>query len=172
MPSARDLMQKADSLMKSNRNVGVADSDEAVPVLTDIAVPGRSGISHRQYREDIPIQAGASAATQKPLPDTANWDSGLMAPAPVRPVAPVVIAAPAQSATEIAEAVYYQVLQHLDLYTENALQEHLTTHLSPILERTSRELLASLHANLGGLIRQYVADAIEKQLGVRPPSSK
>jgi hypothetical protein len=29
-----------------------------------------------------------------------------------------------------------------------------------------------LHANLGALMRQYVAEAIEKQLGVRPDSGK
>ncbi|MBK7470716.1 MAG: hypothetical protein IPI73_08895 [Betaproteobacteria bacterium] len=87
--------------------------------------------------------------------------------------APVQAAAePAPSAAEIAETVYYQVLQNLDLYTERALQEHLTTHLAPILERASNELLATLHANLGGLIRQYVAEAIEKQLGVRPEAGK
>jgi len=71
---------------------------------------------------------------------------------------------------ELADTVYFQVLQNLDLYTERALQARLTTHLAPIIERASRELLSAINANLGGLIRQYVADAIEKQLNVRPPS--
>ena len=55
MPSARDLLQKADALMRSNRNVGASDPVEAVPLLTDIAVPGSSGISHRQRRDEIPV---------------------------------------------------------------------------------------------------------------------
>ena len=40
--------------------------------------------------------------------------------------------------------------------------------LYTIMEQASRELLATLNANLGAVIRQYVAEAIEKQLGVRP----
>jgi hypothetical protein len=156
MPSARDLLQQADTLMRSNRNVGASDSDEAIPLLTDIAVPGNSVVSHQQQRDEIPVLT--------------NVVTTIPEPASTGP--PPVSAEAAPSAAEIAETVYYQVLQNLDLYTERALQEHLTMHLSPILERASSELLATLHANLGGLIRQYVAEAIEKQLGVRPESSK
>ena len=283
MPSARDLLQQADTLMRSNRSVGAADPDEAVPLLTDVAVPGGSGISHSQRRDEIPVLTNAVTsfpdpafemsagddslarfpATEPPrnvpsqsevrarfsatatlrdstifpisqmprpmvlgadepvlyadleparatepvfsvtamraqLEEAGNWDAGMIAPAPAaavaaepaqeatvvaEPVPPAAVAAepappaavaaePAPSAAEIAETVYYQVLQNLDLYTERALQEHLTTHLAPILERASNELLATLHANLGGLIRQYVAEAIEKQLGVRPEAGK
>ncbi len=293
MPSARDLLQQADTLMRSNRSVGAADPDEAVPLLTDVAVPGGSGISHSQRRDEIPVLTNAVTsfpdpafemsagddslarfpATEPPrdvpsqsevrarfsatatlrdstifpisqmprptvlgadepvlhadlesaratepvfsvtamraqLEEAGNWDARMIAPAPAaavaaepaqeatvvaepvppaavatepgppaaiaaEPVPPAaVLAEPAPSAAEIAETVYYQVLQNLDLYTERALQEHLTTHLAPILERASNELLATLHANLGGLIRQYVAEAIEKQLGVRPEAGK
>jgi hypothetical protein len=231
MPSARDLLQQADTLMRRNRKVGASDSDEAVPLLTDIAVPGGSGVSHRQHRDEIPVLTNAVTTIPEPasgapgqsdprarfsataalqdstifpisqmprmtiqgparserqtesifsvtalqtqLADAEDWDAELIAPAPPGPPGPPPVpAAAATSAAEIAETVYYQVLQNLDLYTERALQEHLTTHLSPILERASRELLATLHANLGALIRQYVAEAIEKQLGVRPDSAK
>lgn len=272
MPSARDLLQQADTLMRSNRSVGAADPDEAVPLLTDVAVPGGSGISHSQRRDEIPVLTNAvtsfpetafevsagddslprfpateppsgdlsqsevrarfSAAetlrdstifpiSQMPRPtvpgadeparhanlepardtepvfsvtamraqleEAEDWEE-MIAPAPdpevvsgpgpaaavaAEPAPPAVaVAESAPSAAEIAETVYYQVLQNLDLYTERALQEHLTTHLAPILERASNELLATLHANLGGLIRQYVAEAIEKQLGVRPEAGK
>lgn len=230
MASARDLLQQADTLMRSNRNVGASDSDEAVPVLTDIAVPGSSGVSHRQRHDEIPVltdevttisdpsfgaprQGGAHVqfsatnpmqdstifpmsqmpqttiqgpvpaeretepvfsvtAMQAQLAEAEDWDTELIAPIPAPAGPPPASAETAPSAAEIAETVYYQVLQNLDLYTERALQEHLTTHLSPILERASGELLATLHANLGALIRQYVAEAIEKQLGVRPDSGK
>jgi hypothetical protein len=230
MPSARDLLQQADTLMRSNRNVGAPDSEEEVPLLTDIAVPGSADMLHRQQRDEIPLltdavttipepASGAPSQSEphaqfsaaNPLPDstifpisqmpqttiqgpaataqeaepvfsvtamraqlaeTENWDAGLIAPVPAPTGTPSALAEAAPSAAEIAETVYYQVLQNLDLYTERALQEHLTMHLSPILERASSELLATLHANLGGLIRQYVAEAIEKQLGVRPESSK
>lgn len=230
MPSARDLLQQADTLMRSNRNVGASDSDEAIPLLTDIAVPGSSVVSHQQQRDEIPVLTNVVTTIPEPasgaprqsephaqfsatnsmqdstifpisqmpqttiqvpaatehetepvfsvtamraqLAETENWDAELIAPVPAPTGPPPASAEGVPSAAEIAETVYYQVLQNLDLYTERALQEHLTTHLSPILERASRELLATLHANLGALIRQYVAEAIEKQLGVRPDSSK
>ena len=79
---------------------------------------------------------------------------------------------PATSAEELAETVYFQVLQNLDLYTERALQQHMTAHLSPIIERATQELLTTLNANLGALMRQFVADAVEKQLGERPASER
>jgi hypothetical protein len=104
----------------------------------------------------------------EPRPD----DSSVLvaaAPLPDDSSAPVAAAPEASDAsTVLAETIYYQVLQNLDLYTEGKLQEHLTRHLTPIMEQASRELLATLNANLGAVIRQYVAEAIEKQLGVRP----
>lgn len=228
MPSARDLLQKADTLMRSNRNVGASDLREEIPLLTDIVVPGSPGVSHREQHDEIPVPADTPTAippeasgpslqseahvgleateprqydtifpvsqmphlnVQAPAPSEQQAepvfsvtalhaqlayaeDSGAEPIAPERSSPPPLVAEPATSAAELAETVYYQVLQNLDLYTERALQEHLTTHLSPILERASHELLATLHANLGALIRQYVAEAIEKQLGVRPGSGK
>ena len=110
------------------------------------------------------------AAMQAEPAAVEEGDAALIAPAPAAPQPFPAAADP--GAAEIAETVYYQVLQNLDLYTEHALQEHLTAHLSPILERASSELLATLHANLGAVMRQYVADAIEKQRGVRPDSGE
>ena len=91
-----------------------------------------------------------------------------VAPAPPPALAPTPAAAPAPSAGELAEAVYFQVLQNLDLHTERMLQRELTVPLAPIIERANQELMATLNANLAGLIRQFIADAIEKQLGARP----
>lgn len=241
MPSARDLLQQADTLMRANRNVGAADSDAAVPLLTDIAVPGDASVTQRKGDEDVPTLTNAVGPLSEryfveppppyqpqsrflggakmpdetifplsQMPDTAfqnmvpaegqerqtepvfsvtamrnqlveseSWDAELLPPiladpppAPPAETGAPVAGQPVPSAEEIAETVYHQVLQNLDLYTERALQEHLSSHLTPILERASSELLATLHANLGALIRQFVADAIEKQLGVRPDSTR
>jgi hypothetical protein len=342
MPSARDLLQQADALMRSHRNVGSSRGDDSVPVLTDIAVPGNVGAGVRPRVEDIPVlthvvsdvaepafdmtvpverertastesvpapveslllplsempelpplepaeprdardtddaevertgaatvlddetpkwleadllpptrrdESGESAA----VPDARHPDAKEIQPAseseseqhdverldwasmPMPSVDALMVkggegagpaassganegraepdalaesidddAAPddfssspepsgsesdgselttavsdghvsplqtqtAPSAAEVAETVYFQVLQNLDLYTERALQRHMTAHLSPIIERATQDLLTTLNANLGALIRQFVADAIEKQLGVRP----
>jgi hypothetical protein len=230
MPSARDLLQQADALMRSNRNVGASDSDEGVPLLTDVALPGSAEMSHRPQHDEIPVltdvvttlpepasgapresESHAQISATNPLPDSTifpisqmpqttiqdpatteqetepvfsvtallaqfseagNRDAESTAPVPAPSGPPPASAETAPSAAEIAETVYHQILQDLDLYTERALQEHLTTQLSPILERASRELLATLHANLGAVLRQHVAEAIKKRLGVSPDSSK
>ncbi|MEP7084068.1 MAG: hypothetical protein ABI854_04975 [Betaproteobacteria bacterium] len=245
MPSARDLLQQADTLMRSNRSVGVAENagDETVPLLTDVAVPGAANVPRRAREEDIPTLTNAvgplseryfvepppayrplsrfMAGTKMPeetifplsqMPDTAfqkaipaepserdtepvfsvtamrsqlaesdQWDAELLPPHE-EDIAPAMATAqtgvdetpgkPVPGPEELAETVYHQVLQNLDLYTERALQEHLSAHLTPIVERATSELLATLHADLGMLIRQFVADAIEKQLGVRPDSAR
>ena len=45
MPSARDLLEQADALMRSNRNVGTGRPQEKVPVLTDVAVASKASRS-------------------------------------------------------------------------------------------------------------------------------
>ena len=358
MPSARDLLQQADALMRSHRNVGAGEGSETVPVLTDVAIPAGAGVVTRQRVEEIPVLTNVVARAREPdldltIPDerpysrvmfpstqtessllplsempsipefeqdkqdsagvagrqdeslqgralepailseeTPKWleadllDSPLDAPAPslevesrvpqrdewdsppapssadcadesvpagvspadqqpaqpsdiepsealfepIDPGAsvsaeheapqdqaeariaaaandepppalnpPAALNAPAASnppdalnvpsafnpppafrpprqpptsAEELAETVYFQVLQNLDLYTERALQQHMTAHLSPIIERATQELLTTLNANLGALMRQFVADAVEKQLGERPASER
>ncbi|MEO8137313.1 MAG: hypothetical protein ABI831_25440 [Betaproteobacteria bacterium] len=111
----------------------------------------------------------ASRVGSDPSPAAPPLSAEEMLPPMPRPPIPADAPVPgAQSAAELAESVYYQVLQNLDLFTEQALQRELTAHLGPIIERANHELLATLHANLGGLLRQFIAEAIEKQLGVRP----
>ena len=301
MPSARELLQQADALMRSNRSIGKTVVDDHVPVLTDVAIPATPepdapavvsyrderipvltsiipdfeievpkdasrarfpgsamnasllpvsemppmpefddtpSIVARRQRESLVERAGASDplteiptwldanllqskhretnVTEHPSPtalpsdtsagdDTIETDAVRPEPddrstqespvvAPAEPVSSSSLPAmhdetPATEGTEtteatteateaaaasahadLAETIYYQVLQNLDLYTERALQEHLTRHLAPIIERAGEELLATLNANLGAVIRQYVAEAIEKQIGVRPAS--
>ena len=65
---------------------------------------------------------------------------------------------------EIAEQVYAQVLQNLDLYTEKALQQHLAMHLQPIVERVGKEVLTAVNAQVGQLLREFIAQAIEKEI--------
>ena len=52
--------------MRSNRNVGVSESEAAVPVLTDIAAPDSFGISRRQHRDEIPVLTNAVTTMPEP----------------------------------------------------------------------------------------------------------
>lgn len=292
MPSARELLQQADALMRSNRSVGKTVVDDHVPVLTDVAVPAPPApdapgvVSFREekipvltsvvpdFEIDVPKDASRArfpgsamnasllplsempampefadtpsivarreresrverTEAAEPLTEIPSWlepnllqprpsETPAAPPAPEAPTSvpsatlgeerpasadssaseaiaqvdpPALAAAPAETIVsptsalaeaaltppaaelaasqgdaqaDLAETIYYQVLQNLDLYTERALQEHLTRHLAPIIERAGDELLSTLNANLGAVIRQYVAEAIEKQMGVRP----
>ena len=57
-----------------------------------------------------------------------------------------------------------QVLQRLDLFTDTGLRDQLGAHLSPIVERASAQLVATINRELGELVRGYVAEAIEREI--------
>jgi hypothetical protein len=141
MPNARELLEQADALMRRGRQM----ADEDVPVLTDV----------------VPATAASGAPTQAPAP---VLDDALVVPA---------VGASADDRTptvadprlqELAEQVYLQVLQSLDLYTEKALQEHLARHLQPVIERAGREIVSAVNANIGKLLRTFIAESIERHL--------
>jgi hypothetical protein len=146
MPNARELLEQADALMRRGRQ----RADEDLPVLTDV----------------VEANAAAGAAALAPA----------LAPVPVLDDALVIPAVGATAddrtpkladprAQELAEQVYMQVLQSLDLYTEKALQEHLAQHLQPVIERAGREIVAAVNANIGKLLRTFIAESIERHLG-------
>ncbi len=144
-------------------------ADTALPPLPDESSAETVDQSSAVQFEDVESAARSShpAAPAEVVDKNDHFDA-----LPAHDEAPPEIAAEqGPSAEEIAETVYFQVLQNLDLVTERALQQHLSAHLQPILERATRELLETVNANLGALMRQFVADAIEKQLGVRPVAS-
>jgi hypothetical protein len=141
MPNARELLEQADALMRRGRQT----PDEDLPVLTDV----------------VEETAATGAATQIPPP---VLDDALATPAvgATADELPPKLADP--HLQELAEQVYLQVLQSLDLYTEKALQEHLARHLQPVIERAGREIVAAVNANIGKLLRTFIAESIERQL--------
>ena len=66
--------------------------------------------------------------------------------------------------TALAEDVRFQVLQHLDLFTESGLDQRLQTHIQPIVDRASADLVAAINQHVGQLLREYVAEAIEREI--------
>jgi hypothetical protein len=165
MPNARELLEQADALMRRGRQ----ESDDDIPVLTDVvddttlpAVPALEEPATLPHElpplELLPVPTGGPTAT-------------IPAEAPVAPASqmrePASMPAPANDdpeVRELADQVYVQVLQRLDLYTEKALQEHLARHLQPVIERVSRELVSAVNANIGKLVRSFVAESVEREL--------
>jgi hypothetical protein len=64
----------------------------------------------------------------------------------------------------LAEQVSMQVLQRVDLFTDTGLKAELAQHLQPIVERASAELVRAITDHVGGALRSYVAEAIEREI--------
>jgi hypothetical protein len=64
----------------------------------------------------------------------------------------------------LAEQVSMQVLQRVDLFTDTGLKSQLAQHLQPIVERASAELVNAITEHVGGVLRSYVAEAIEREI--------
>jgi hypothetical protein len=64
----------------------------------------------------------------------------------------------------LAEQVSMQVLQRVDLFTDTGLKTQLAQHLQPIVERASAELIRAITEHVGGVLRTYVAEAIEREI--------
>jgi hypothetical protein len=64
----------------------------------------------------------------------------------------------------LAEQVSMQVLQRVDLFTDTGLKAQLAGHLQPIVERASAELVKAITEHVGGILRTYVAEAIEREI--------
>ena len=66
----------------------------------------------------------------------------------------------------LAEQVSMQVLQRVDLFTDTGLKTQLAQHLQPIVERASAELIRAITEHVGGVLRTYVAEAIEREIAL------
>jgi hypothetical protein len=110
-----------------------------------------------------PAVSVAAVATPAPAPD---------APASDAAAAPVVSPAAANPATAdewarwevLADEIRMQVLQRIDLFTEARLKDELSAQLQPIVQRAGAEMVATINERVGGLIRAYIAEAIEREI--------
>lgn len=66
----------------------------------------------------------------------------------------------------LAEQVSMQVLQRVDLFTDTGLKTQLAEHLQPIVDRASAELVKAITEHVGGVLRTYVAEAIEREIAL------
>ena len=66
----------------------------------------------------------------------------------------------------LADQVSMQVLQRVDLFTDTGLKTQLAGHLQPIVERASAELVRAITEHVGGVLRTYVAEAIEREIAL------
>jgi hypothetical protein len=64
----------------------------------------------------------------------------------------------------LAEEIRMQVLQRIDIFTDTGLREQLSVQMQPIVERASAEMVATINAQVGTLLRAYIAEAIEREI--------
>jgi hypothetical protein len=117
----------------------------------------------------------------EPEPEPERESPPVAAAAPVAvddtpPPAPVIVDDTAERAAKaaaeeerwraLAEQVSMQVLQRVDLFTDTGLKTELAGHLQPIVDRASAELVKAITEHVGGVLRTYVAEAIEREIAL------
>lgn len=117
----------------------------------------------------VTLKAG-SGPDPEPEPEPEPESPPAAAPAPVALDDSAERAARAAAEEErwraLAEQVSMQVLQRVDLFTDTGLKTQLAQHLQPIVERASAELIAAITEHVGGVLRTYVAEAIEREIAL------
>jgi hypothetical protein len=63
-----------------------------------------------------------------------------------------------------ADEIRMQVLQRIDIFTDTRLRDQLAAQLQPIVDRASAEMVSTINTHVGGLLRAYIAEAIEREI--------
>jgi len=187
MPTARELLEQADALMRRNRRNDPVVALTPTEILPEYGAP-QAASEHAGLTVDERASSGegddadwlASLADLPVLTDVVEIEhvsAASLAPTAELPTAelptvelPTVEAQPADAtepATDwsaLAEEIRAQVLQRLDLFTDTGLREQLGAHLKPIVDRASAELVDTINRQVGELVRSYVAEAIEREI--------
>jgi hypothetical protein len=116
---------------------------EAAPSLSPAFVPGvqvapSSSIAATPDDQAVPRE-GAAKAAPAAADDWARWQA-------------------------LAEEIRMQVLQRIDIFTDTGLREQLSVQMQPIVERASAEMVETINAQVGTLLRAYIAEAIEREI--------
>ena len=215
MPSARELLEQADVLMRRNR-AGVVDTE--IPELRDIAMVAPAPAAAPALLDDVPelteaveeIEIASIVELPEDIDESSGWlhhDHGELsvvgkasdraetavpsvpdltgAAERVRtalaivskssdaalPTPPEVSVADPPAAPDewarwevLADEIRMQVLQRIDIFTDTGLRDQLSAQLQPIVDRASAEMVSTINEHVGGLLRAYIAEAIEREI--------
>lgn len=127
-------------------------------------------------RDAAPARSDAAAAPEEPAPAPAATDGAAPSPSEMTATAgeDASHGVPAREGPvaqndwarweALAEEIRMQVLQRIDLFTDTRLGEQLSAQMQPIVERASAEMVATINAQIGTLLRAYIAEAIEREI--------
>jgi hypothetical protein len=136
----------------------------AVEPVSAAAIVAAEAAKPAEATPAVPVAAPAVAA-----------EPGEVAPVALAvPVAPVAAesptANPAAGTDEwarwevLADEIRMQVLQRIDIFTDTRLRDQLAAQLQPIVDRASAEMVSTINTHVGGLLRAYIAEAIEREI--------
>ncbi|CAG0974122.1 hypothetical protein BURK2_01466 [Burkholderiales bacterium] len=156
-PGARD-----ESRSKVNSGISGEMLEKTLPLSELLASPAAQTVDAKFF--DIP-PGGAMVIPAPASGSNAASTASAVAPEPA-PVkeAPKPLVDLDLVARELTEQITLQVLQKLDIYTERGMQEHLAQHLKPVVERAVGELVTTINANVGRVVRAFVAESIEREI--------
>jgi hypothetical protein len=143
------------------------DAPPSAPVEASPSAPVEAPPSALVEAPIVPVVSVASVVTAAAAPDAApDAAASHTAAAPVAPPAAAGPSAPDEWARweVLADEIRMQVLQRIDLFTEARLKDELSAHLRPIVDRAGAEMVATINDRVGGLIRSYIAEAIEREI--------
>jgi len=216
VPSARELLEQADVLMRRNR-AGVIDTE--IPELRDIAMVALAPAAAPTALDDVPelteaveeIEIASIVELPEDIDESSGWlhhDHGELSVVgkgpdraeaavpsvpdltgaaervrtalaivtkssdvalPTPPESPVTDAPPAAPDEwarweVLADEIRMQVLQRIDIFTDTGLRDQLSAQLQPIVDRASAEMISTINEHIGGLLRAYIAEAIEREI--------
>ena len=119
-------------------------------------------------RAPVPIVGGAAALLHGDAASPATAAAPVPIAAPTQPApalpTPQSVAPDAAHWEAMAEEIRMQVLQRIDLFTDTGLRTQLGARLQPIVDRASADLVATINQHVGELLREYVAEAIEREI--------
>lgn len=165
-------------------NVAIMQSADAIPVASPMEGDTSDWLVMDTIDPSTHSITGPGPDTLAVVPPVTLRSAESEAPPPAAPVAaddppapaPVVVDDAAESAAKaaaeeerwraLAEQVSMQVLQRVDLFTDTGLKTQLAGHLQPIVERASAELVKAITEHVGGVLRTYVAEAIEREIAL------
>jgi hypothetical protein len=127
------------------------------PVPHDGGVDVRAADAASAGEDDGALAMAAVEAAALPASVSLDSSAAVAAPAPA-------IANDDARWQALAEQISMQVLQRVDLFTDEGLREQLAGRLQPIMARASAELVDTITGHVGQLLRTYVAEAIEREI--------
>lgn len=149
-----EILQKADALMKKHRaktaeRQNVTQQAKQIPILTDIV----EELSDNPSELVLDLNLDTS---QLNIDESVTLEAEMLM-AREAPELPTDL-------KNLADNLYQKILLDLDLNSDEAIRKHLAPRLEGLLEGAFYVVMEEFYRNVGEMIRDYVAQAIEVEL--------